>query len=117
MKYDYHYLMTATSQLEIEDQGQCCIQAIDVVGQYYFLIIQTKLGKTSVLEYGPIIPDIDTLPPKLSYFYTEFDFNSKKIDSIIDKFLSKNLQEDGASLITIEEAREMIKNPIDYFSS
>ena len=118
MKYDYNYLETATNSIDIETPAQCCIQLQNIIGEYYFLVIQTKLGVTSVLEYGPIIPDLDKLPNKLSYTYQQFDCDTRKIDRIITTFLSNKIaiKDDGATIITVDEVKQMIKNPINYFS-
>ena len=116
MKYEYSYLKTATSEIEVENPAQCCILTQDVIGQYYLLCIQTVLGQTKVVEYGPFIPNTTMIPPYINLTYKEFECKMAKIDKLISKFLEKdNLQMDGAVEISLDEAKKLIKNPIDYF--
>lgn len=115
MNYEYCHLVTAVNSLEVPDPAQCCIQVIDSLDRHYYLIIQTILGVTKTIEYGPIYPDIDKLEPYVGYIYKEFDCNLRKIDTIIEKFLSRDIKQDGASVITLSEAKKIIKNPLDYF--
>lgn len=115
-QFDYSYIHTALSTLEVEDTAQCCIELIDVLDYHYYMIIQTVLGKTKILEYGPIIPDIEKFPPKSVAKFCEIDCNKHKIDGMIEKFLgSHSPKAEGVSLIPIQEARKIIRNFMDAF--
>ena len=45
--------------LEIESVGNVCIEGIDMDdGLYYYLLIKTLMGTSSIFQYGPVVPDM-----------------------------------------------------------
>ena len=87
MKINYLYKSEHQDSLEINNIGQCYIEAFTDIGDKYYLSIQTELGFTNVLEFGPI----SELMYRSKIFYinsTEFEFNQGKIAKRIDKFLN-----------------------------
>ena len=61
MTFDYMERVVVDGQLEVEDIGQCVIQANNDIGEEFYLIIKTDLGWTEILEYGPCVPDMELL--------------------------------------------------------
>lgn len=53
--YDYFFVEQAVGNLAIDDIGNCCVQANNYLGEFYYLYIQTDYGITKILEYGPYI--------------------------------------------------------------
>lgn len=88
MIFRYSELVTATEELEIEDMGNVALIGTDSLQKEYYLIIQTVLGRTSYIKYGPNIPDLPCLLDKCDYNYLQFDYNEGKICKLIDKFLN-----------------------------
>lgn len=87
--YSYLYEMIATGFIDIENIGEVCLSITNNFLQEKILIIHTEYGKTKVIQYGPVYIDQDTVvPTNVSYTYTEFDFNQRKLDNIIDKFIN-----------------------------
>lgn len=113
MIFRYSELITATEELEIEDVGNVALIGTDSLQKEYYLIIQTVLGRTSCIKYGPNIPDLPCLLDKCDYNYLQFDYNEGKICKLIDKFLhTETLSK--VEIVTIDEIRSRIKNLIDY---
>lgn len=108
-QYKYLYEVTATGFLNIEDPCNTCLWATNGLFQEYILIIQTEMGKTKVLRYGPNIIDIEKPPSNVTCEYMEFDVSDYKIDSIIEKFLSKSFATQVIE-IPLEDAREKIRD-------
>ena len=72
--------------IEIESAGNVCLEAINEDdGLYYYLLIKTSLGTTSIFEYGPIIPDIDKLFDIYNVSFTRQPFNEKKLNLFLKK--------------------------------
>lgn len=75
--------------IEIESVGNVCLEAINEDdGLYYYLLIKTSLGTTSIFEYGPIIPDIDKLFDIYHVSFTRQPFNEKKLNLFLKKWLN-----------------------------
>lgn len=115
-KFEYSYVQAAQCSIEIDDTAQCCLELVDVLHYHYYLLIQTIMGRTKIYQFGPIMPDEEKLPYKVKGEYQEIDCNIPKINSIIEKFIdSHSAIPDGVSLITVNEAKQHIINPVDVF--
>lgn len=114
MQFDYLYQMQATGQLDVEDVGNCCISAIDDLFKEWILIIKTDLGLTKIIQWGPMIVDCKAPCTKMFYSYEQFQFSDKKIASIIEKFLNGVTCASQAQLISLEEAKDRIKNLVEF---
>lgn len=89
MTHEYGY--NGTSQyadyLELEDNLNFAIEAFDADYLAYYLVVFTKLGQTSILEYGPLSNEDDIVPEESTIKYVKMESDEKKIDGIIGKFL------------------------------
>ena len=75
--------------IEIESVGNVCLEAINEDdGLYYYLLIKTSLGTTSIFEYGPVIPDIDKLFDNYNISFIRQPFNEKKLNLFLKKWLN-----------------------------
>ena len=117
MTFEYMQRVVVDSSIEIENIGQCVIQASNDFGAEYYLIILTELGWTEVIEYGPVIPDLNTLPLDYNISYTRFEYNQGKLERIIDKFLNNPKRIITQAKVTdLDSIREFLVNPIDKLS-
>lgn len=79
--------------LEIESVGNVCIEAINENdGLFYYLLIKTSLGTTSIFEYGPVIPDIDKLYDNYLVSFNRMQYNEKKLNMFIIKWLNDRMK-------------------------
>lgn len=113
-KFKYFYVKTAADELDIDDIGKCAIQANNDNGEFVYLIIDTDLGITKVLEYGPINPELSILCKNTSCRFTRFEYSESKISKIIDNFLNQPLKITQARVISAEEAFNNCINIVDY---
>lgn len=117
MTFEYIQKVTVEGELEVDNIGDCVISAVDVLTYSYYLIIKTVLGFTEIIEYGPILEGIEQLPSSYSVRYDRIEYNQGKIERVIDRFL--NNPKRGivqAQVITLEEAKPFLVNPIDKLS-
>lgn len=117
-EFNYNGETVYSDILELDSLGQACIEAIDSQGFTYYLIIRTLLGESTILEYGPIIPDLGILPPIYNINFQRVAYSEKTITKIIRKFLSpknkgKNKVE-VANILEYEEALSKGINPFEY---
>lgn len=110
MEFEYNEVRTTLATIEIEDIGNCCLLSRNELEEERYLIIQSILGETTVIYYGPIVPMIDVLPTKISYTYSRFDFDERKIIKTINTFMSDATH---VELCKLDYIREQVKNMID----
>jgi len=109
MIFDFDLREQYAQSLTIADFGNTCIQGIDGEGNEHYLILKTVMGKTHILEFGPICPDIEMLVPTFKIYYSKMTYSEKKLFKEIDLFLNdkkKGLTE--AKEIDIEEGLSYI---------
>ena len=114
MTFDYLQRVIVDAQIDVDNIGDCVIQANNDVGEEFYLVIKTTLGQTEVLEYGPCIPDLDTLQDGYTAKYTTFQFSQPKIERIIDRFLNDAKRViSQARICEVDDIRDYLINPID----
>lgn len=93
MNFSFLCTRTFEDSIEIEDIGNCCIDALNDSGDEYFLIVETDLGASTITECGPFMVDSG---PNMSYFYFSRSyrpFKEQSIKKVIDKFLNDEKKE------------------------
>lgn len=112
MEFEYSEVKTYTQTIDIEDIGNCCLLTRDQIGRETYLVIQSILGFTKTIQYGPIIPDLGKLPQRLSYYYDSFDYSDQKIVKMITKFCT---DASHVEITNLEYIRDHIVNMVDTF--
>lgn len=110
MEYEYSYISAATGSIDIEDEGNCIIEAIDGNHLLHYLIIRTNLGITNIFILGPYIKDSNMLFKSVQTSFKRITYKIENIRKAIKQFLNdpfKNLIE--ARLVDVDT---VIKNHI-----
>ena len=109
-------------QLDIEDIGNLAIEAVNEDdGLYYYLLVFTRCGKTTIISYGPTIPDCEMLLGDFTFKYNTYKFNDEKIEKLISQWLNDRFKKiKAATIIDFETAisccintRDLIKTLIE----
>ena len=90
--YEYFFTTMATGELQLNDPANCCIQACNDSGEFYYLLIESTLGWTKFLEYGPAMPDFNELPKSVVCVFNRITFDEKKIEKKIREFLNSPIK-------------------------
>lgn len=90
MTFEYLKLVQAFDSIEIDDIGNTCVNALNDLGQEWFLIISTSQGWTTVIEFGPLSVDSDKLPGFFNYIMYSYEYKELKIQNTIDKFINNS---------------------------
>lgn len=115
MNFDYLVKIKKESSINIDDIGNCAIDVYNDLGFEWLLIIHTVEGNTQIVEFGPILPDLDYPPAKVVYTYDRMDFAEGKIINRIQKFLNDGYRAvTQAFEISKEEAKDKMKSLVDY---
>ena len=113
--FNYYYVSTSMGQLNIEDIGNCAIEANDDMGASYYLVIKTNLGVTRLFQYGPIKPDVNILCKTTTCVFKRFDYSESKLMKAIENFLKPSFSNiTQAREISCEEALDNCIDIIEY---
>lgn len=113
MQFNYMYQTEAMGSIDITDIGNFALNVTDSFFRNYYLIVVTKGGLTGVLTYGPVI-DGDIPASKSSCSFEKFEYQSRKIEKIVDKFLNITTCAQQAMVIEIQDAILECKNLVEY---
>lgn len=115
MKFDYLVKIQKESSIDIENIGNCALDVFNDLGFEWLLLIHTKEGTTQIVEFGPLIPDLEVPPTKVSYTYDRIDFSESKIQTRISRFLTDGYRGiTQAFEVTQQEAKEKMKSLVEY---
>lgn len=113
--FEYLYDVKAMGTLDVDNVGNVVISATNLLYQEYFLIIKTEYGRSKIIQYGPVWVEEDIKPNFISYTYTEMDFSSSRLETIIEKFLNNpKYCVSQAKVIDLDEAISRIKDLIEF---
>ena len=65
--------------LKIEDMGNVAIRCVNDKSEEYYIATRTMSGKTGILKFGPVIPDLPMIPNRFELSYKKIDYNERKI--------------------------------------
>lgn len=94
-EYGYNGTAQYADYLELEDNLNFALEAYDADGLAYYLIVYTKLGYTTTLEWGPLSYDDEILPEEHYIKYLKFEVDDGKVDDMITKFLQSRKRLDS----------------------
>lgn len=118
MQFEFDQELMPQALIEIPEIGQFGLEASNDEGYFYYLIVRTLLGTTTIATCGPIIPDIEILPSGFSMSLVKMPYREDKLSKTISFFLndkSKKLTE--AKLIDIDEAINQFRELKDYLKN
>jgi hypothetical protein len=102
MIFEYSVQKTFNESIDVVDIGntalRCCGAKLDV----YYMILKTIMGKTHIIKFGPIMPDIDVLFSDFSVSYKKIDYKEPAISKEVNKFINDFQKE----ITLVEEVTE-----------
>ena len=118
MKIEYNIIPQVNKEIDIDNLGDVSIEATTKSGDKYYLVIRTYMGFTSIMEYGPITPDLNIFPRSVRCSFDRIEYSEGKIESRIDKFLNQgNRFIEEAIVIPEEEALMLCKDIVEYMKN
>ena len=116
--FEYFYVTKAYGELDIEDIGNCAIEASNDQGAFAYLVIRTNLGISEIFTYGPTCPDLNVPCKSCLISFKRLDYSESKIIKIIEQFLSNpSLQITQAIEVTKEDALANCRDLIEYMKA
>lgn len=119
MNVDFYSEFNPLKTLEIKDIGKCAIEGVNPDGFYFYLVIITIRGVAHMFTCGPLIPDLDDLPPGYTVNYSTTNFNIQKLKKTVSAWLNgrkpgKSKPINEAKLVDIDYAISQFKNIKSY---
>jgi hypothetical protein len=105
MIFEFAVKKTFNQSIDVVDMGNTALRCTSITMLDYYLITRTVLGKTSILKFGPICPDLDMLINDFTVSYKKLDYKENVVFREIDKFINDFKKEiDSVEEITEYEA-------------
>ena len=61
MVFEFSVQKTFNESIDIVDIGNTALRCTNHNFDNYYIILKTIMGKTSILKFGPVCPDLDIL--------------------------------------------------------
>lgn len=118
MNIEFDYELMPQKLLEVSDLGNFAIEAWNDDGYYYYMIIKTEYGISSMFTCGPVAPDVEHLPSGYKCTLGRIDYKENKIIGAIKFFLNdKTAKITEAKVIEIEDAAEQFRSLKEYIEN
>jgi hypothetical protein len=95
MIFEYDQQPVFMQNIQIDDIGNVALRCSTEKGQEYYIVVKTYLGKTALLKFGPVYPDITCLTENMELTFKKFDYKECTIEREISKYIN-----DGRASIT-----------------
>ena len=103
--FNYNGEVLWSDSITLESLGNVSLEARDSFDRNYYLIARTSIGETTVLEFGPVYPEEEVLPPNYSIFYDKFECSDNAMIKRITKFLGpkKGIGKKKVPIVSVKE--------------
>lgn len=88
MIFEYSVKKTFNESIDVVDIGNVALRCTSSSLDDYYIILKTVMGKTSILRFGPVTPDIEMLLNDFSVSYKKIDYKESAICKEVDKFIN-----------------------------
>lgn len=88
MIFEFSVQKTFTESIDIVDIGNTALRCINKGMDEYYIICKTVFGKTAMIKFGPVCPEIDGLLNDFTVNYKKIDYKETSISKEIDKFIN-----------------------------
>ena len=102
MIFEYSIQKTFNESIDVVDIGNTALRCHGSKLDFYYIILKTIMGKTSILKFGPVMPDIDVLFNDFTVSYKKIDYKENLIEKEVDKFINDYKKE----ITLVEEITE-----------
>lgn len=102
MIFEFSVRRTFTESIDVVDIGNTALRCTNGDMETYYIITKTIMGKTHIIKFGPICPDIELLISDFSVSYKKIDYKENLLFKEIDKFINDYKKE----IDTVEEITE-----------
>ncbi len=112
MLIDYNETTTYSQTLQVDDIGNFAIRCHGTMidGKFkmpadYYMMVKTVAGRATIVKFGPVIPDIPTMPSGFEVTVKTTKFNEPSLGNEVSNYIN-----DGRREIT--EAEEIVEQEL-----
>ena len=102
MIFEYSVQKTFNESIDVVDIGNTALRCHGSKLDFYYIILKTVMGKTNIIKFGPVMPDIDVLFNDFTVSYKKIDYKENLIEKEVDKFINDYKKE----ITLVEEIME-----------
>ena len=102
MIFNFSVQRTFNESIDVVDAGNTALRCVSKNLDNYYVITKTTFGKTSIIKFGPVLPELDSLLNDFSVSYKRVDYKETVIYKEIDKFINDFKKE----ITSVEEVTE-----------
>ena len=88
MIFEYSVQKTFKESIDVVDIGNTALRCVGNKLDFYYIVLKTVMGKTHIIKFGPVMPDIDVLFNDFSVSYKKIDYKENAIEKEVDKFIN-----------------------------
>ena len=88
MTFEYLQDVKFLDSIDIDDIGNVTLEALNDLGDQWYLDISTHLGYTDIVTIGPLVADSNQLGLQFSFYIQKIEYNDRKIITTIQKFIN-----------------------------
>ena len=115
MTFEFNQQLMPQNLIDIENIGDFALEGINDEGNFYYLIVRTTLGITTLASCGPVVPDVNLLPSGYCTYISRMQYKEDKVAKQINIWLNdKSKALTKASLIEIEDALDQFRDLGEY---
>ena len=103
MIFDYAVTRTFNQSIDVVDIGNMALQCTNTEGAIFYLLTKTIMGKTSILTFGPVCPDLEMLLDGYSLSYKKIDYKESKIYNEVSKYIN-DFRKEVSDIIEVTKA-------------
>ena len=118
MIFEFSVQRTFNDSIDVVDMGNTALKCTNKQLDDYYIILKTIMGKTSIIKFGPVCPDLDILLEDFSVNYKKINYKESALYKEIDKFINDFKKEiDSIEEITEYEAWQNFPDIKAYFEN
>jgi hypothetical protein len=102
MIFEYSVQKTFNEMIDVVDIGNTALRCTSAKGGLHYIILKTIMGKTSIIKFGPVEPDLEILLDDFSVEYSKIDYKESKIFKEVNNFINDFKK----SISSVEEITE-----------
>ena len=115
MTFEFNQQLMPQNLIDIENIGDFALEGINDEGNFYYLIVRTSLGITTLASCGPVVPDVNLLPSGYCTYISRMQYKEDKVAKQINIWLNdKSKALTKASLVEIEDALDQFRDVGEY---
>jgi hypothetical protein len=88
MIFEFSVQKTFNQSIDVVDMGNTVLRCTSAHMLDFYIITKTVLGKTHILKFGPVCPDLEMLVADFAVNYKKIDYKESQLYKEIDKFIN-----------------------------